>query len=348
MLSFVAAGCEDERPPSLSRGVDAGAPAADAGRDDASIRPSCALGEPRCIACPGFSPSILALRWPLEGIRGSDWAITNYLDLDPMVDGLRDHHGATGDQAKTYDGHRGLDIVIPNFRAMEEGVSVRAVAEGWVERILDGQPDRNTDFSPACTRTGNQVQIRHPSGYVHFYTHFRKDSIRVTEGEFVEEGRVLGEVGSSGCSSWPHLHLELRDCVGAPVETLLTEYWVDPPAYEESLGLLDVVVREGGFDDDARMQILDPAANPTSHRAGAMLGVAVILGEGRPGDTLEVLVRSSEGDPAHHLEYVLESTKRLSYRYWNRVLDGPPGRWTLELMINGDPVRTLPLDLFTD
>ena len=55
------------------------------------------------------------LAWPVQGVALRDWVINNYVDLDP-TGGLRDYRGG----AKVYDGHRGTDIDVPNFRWMDE------------------------------------------------------------------------------------------------------------------------------------------------------------------------------------------------------------------------------------
>jgi murein DD-endopeptidase MepM/ murein hydrolase activator NlpD len=36
------------------------------------------------------------------------------------------------------------------------------------------------------------------------------DSLRVSKGDFVEKGDLLGTVGTSGNASGPHLHFEVR------------------------------------------------------------------------------------------------------------------------------------------
>jgi len=41
--------------------------------------------------------------------------------------------------------------------------------------------------------------------------HLKQDSLRVATGDRVRRGQVLGEVGNSGNSTGPHLHIELLD-----------------------------------------------------------------------------------------------------------------------------------------
>ncbi len=55
---------------------------------------------------------------------------------------------------------------------------------------------------------GNLVMIDHGQGYVTLYAHL--DSVRVHEGQTVEVGQRVGQVGSTGHSTGPHLHFEVR------------------------------------------------------------------------------------------------------------------------------------------
>ena len=86
--------------------------------------------------------------------------------------------------------HTGLD-----FRATT-GVTIRAPAPGKV--IFSG---RNGGY-------GKSVEIRHPSGVVTRFAHMSR--VSVSEGDEVAAGDPLGAVGSTGRSTGPHLHYEIR------------------------------------------------------------------------------------------------------------------------------------------
>lgn len=86
--------------------------------------------------------------------------------------------------------HEGLDI------AAEEGDPVRAVRAGRV--VFAG--DRGT--------YGLTVIIDHGKGLTTLYAHL--SALAVREGERVAGGQVIGRVGSTGRSTGPHLHLEVR------------------------------------------------------------------------------------------------------------------------------------------
>lgn len=88
-------------------------------------------------------------------------------------------------------GHRGLDI------AAGEGSALYAADTGTVVWA---------DWSIYCY--GNLIVIDHGNGYLTLYAHL--SSINVYPGQVVYQGNVIGATGNTGCSSGPHLHLEIR------------------------------------------------------------------------------------------------------------------------------------------
>ena len=55
---------------------------------------------------------------------------------------------------------------------------------------------------------GNLIVISHSESVETYYAHC--NSIAVTPGEYVEQGDIIGYVGTTGNSTGPHLHLEVR------------------------------------------------------------------------------------------------------------------------------------------
>lgn len=88
--------------------------------------------------------------------------------------------------------HPGIDI------ANKAGTAVLAADAGKI--IIAGWPD-NIGY-------GNRIMIDHGNGSVTLYGHLSK--ILVSEGQTVKRGDEIGEVGSSGRSTGPHLHFEIR------------------------------------------------------------------------------------------------------------------------------------------
>lgn len=87
--------------------------------------------------------------------------------------------------------HYGVDI------ATYEGIPIRAFSEGRVIWAGPGGP------------YGLAVGIQHPNGWISWYGHMK--SIAVHAGQYVKAGEVIGTVGSTGRSTGPHLHFEIRE-----------------------------------------------------------------------------------------------------------------------------------------
>ena len=94
--------------------------------------------------------------------------------------------------------HSGIDI------GAGYGDSVMAAKAGTVISVDYPFPGQNTGGSGY----GNYIIIDHGNGLSTLYGHMR--SISVSSGDYVTAGQYLGEVGSTGTSSGPHLHFEVR------------------------------------------------------------------------------------------------------------------------------------------
>ena len=140
------------------------------------------------------------------GMFGAENLIVNYVDEDSAFNSVLDYHCSL----ITYDGHKGTDIIIPSFWHMDEMTTpVLAAANGNVVYTHDGEFDRQLDLDSSAVP--NLVAIEYDAGIYGLYGHLKKNSIRVGEGQTVLMGDTLGYVGSSGFSTWPHLHYELID-----------------------------------------------------------------------------------------------------------------------------------------
>jgi murein DD-endopeptidase MepM/ murein hydrolase activator NlpD len=153
------------------------------------------------------SPSGVRFRLPLSladtQCGGGRCYPTAYYDTNRRSGSKRDWSCRTGGYAKTYDQHGGTDLGIGGFSAMYDGRWVLAAAPGKVIAAHDGEYDRCT--SGNCG-TANYVMIRHSDGKVTQYWHLKKWSVRVRVGDIVGCGQKIGQVGSSGHATGPHLH----------------------------------------------------------------------------------------------------------------------------------------------
>jgi len=69
------------------------------------------------------------------------------------------------------------------------------------------------------------IQIDHGNGYTTWYAHLK--NIYVRSGQTVTKGQAIGQMGSTGRSTGPHLHFELRKGVkwGTQVNPRLYTTW---------------------------------------------------------------------------------------------------------------------------
>ncbi len=89
------------------------------------------------------------------------------------------------------------------------GAPFYAVAAGKVVEVREGNPDNPVGQIGDRAEKHNGVSIDHGDGELSWYVHAKKGSIVVKEGDLVEAGQKLGEVGNSGGSAIPHLHFTL-------------------------------------------------------------------------------------------------------------------------------------------
>lgn len=139
--------------------------------------------------------------WPFDEAQDNGVILVNYVD-DLSGSSIKDYN----DGSWSYNGHRGTDICLQNFRHMDRCVRVKAAASGTVVQISVNNFDRNTGWGTGLP--ANLVQIRHSDGTYAFYYHLMKKSVTVKLGEYVLQGQTIGYVGSSGNSTDAHLHFE--------------------------------------------------------------------------------------------------------------------------------------------
>ena len=58
---------------------------------------------------------------------------------------------------------------------------------------------------------GNRIVVKHDEGTYAAYAHLQQGSAKVATGQRVEAGQVIAEVGNTGNTTQPHLHIQLMD-----------------------------------------------------------------------------------------------------------------------------------------
>ena len=168
--------------------------------------------------------------------------------------------------------HAGTDYAAPI------GTPIRAFADGRVVK---------------ATRSwvaGNYVVVKHDDGSEAKYLHMNERAAAVIEGARVRQGEVIGTVGKTGRVTGPHLHFELRDRRGTPIDPTLALWPAsvveDAPAQRvlrAQQRLLDTFLAEGARDWDT---LLSRSASgcapepPSTARTDGPRPSAVALGRG--------------------------------------------------------------------
>ena len=272
-----------------------------------------------------------SLDWPVDCTLGQSCFIQQYPDRDPGP-GARDFTCGP----LSYDGHRGTDIALPDLATMAEGVEVRAAAPGRVRAMRDGMPDiaMGQPGAPQLDRNecGNAVVIDHEGGWETIYCHLRQGSVRVRSGDNVAAGTPLGEIGLSGMTEFPHLHIGLRrngaevdpfdpdgtlDCAAPSDKTL----WSLPVPYEAG-GLIDIGIATEVPEFDRIKEGL-PRVPSLDRQAPALVIWAHLFG-GRNGDSLHFVLEGPTGPILDETVTLTRTQARVMRAVGRRV---PPAGW---------------------
>ncbi len=247
------------------------------------------LGALCLLASAPAAAQLLARPWSCAS------CISNYYYFDhDSSSAVEDWHCGT----HTYNGHPATDFSLSGgLASISAGHAVRAAADGVVIYAVDGNYDRCTigaisecSTGTRCTfDTANFVAIRH-SGRTTRYVHLRSGSVRVAVGDHVTCGQVIGEIGSSGCSTNAHMHFEVRphsDSYSAAYDPFLgacsprtASAWVTQGAYRAYPGTTcagTTMVDAGGAALDAAVTPPD-AGSATEPDASVMPDDAAALG----------------------------------------------------------------------
>lgn len=282
-------------------------------------------------ACiPTFAFAQPQLAQPLDCTLGQTCFIQQFADQDRGPDAIDFRCGP-----QTYDGHSGTDFALPDLAAQAAGVAVLAAAPGVVTGIRDSLPDilQGQPDAPDITgvECGNGLVIDHGDGWETQYCHMALGSVVVRPGQRVETGTLLGHVGLSGDSQFPHLHLAVRhngldidpfdpnddaSCRPDPAQSL----WSDPPPTPAggiiALGFADAVPEF----DAIKAGTADIPLRTTS---AAMVVWGHIFGA-RAGDQITLKIEGPNGEITHEVETLTRTQARLFRAAGRRT---PPAGW---------------------
>lgn len=204
------------------------------------------------LAMPAIAEE-LRLTSPIDCDLTETCYIQNFVDHDPSSE-----YSDFRCNALSYDTHKGTDFALPNYEMLKKGVNVIASVPGVVRGARDGVRDAVYTKERADElkgkECGNGVVIAHEGGWQTQYCHMRNGSVTVKTGDKVERGAILGKVGLSGKTQFPHVHISVRkgkdviDPFSPEGRTTCdndepTTLWDDPAIVYRAGGVLQV-----GFD----------------------------------------------------------------------------------------------------
>ena len=101
--------------------------------------------------------------------------------------------------------HAGIDISGCGF-----GSPIYSIGEGTVSAVTNTCADRGYYGSSCGGGYGNAVRVKYSNGMEVIYSHIMGSNIRVSVGQHVSKGQIVGYMGNSGSSTGTHLHFQIN------------------------------------------------------------------------------------------------------------------------------------------
>ena len=278
--------------------------------------------------------------WPMRQADGfndpSYYVLSNYVDLDPTSPGVLDYNGLS----QSYDGHNGIDIRIsPYFWKKMNDSHVEAVAAA--DGVIIMKQDGFNDTSCSCTGSWNAVFIMHADGSVTWYGHLKTNTTTAKDsGDVVNVGEYLGVIGSSGCSTNPHLHFEVYDkdsnliepFFGGSNTTTTESWWANQLPYYDS-GINKIATHSVSPTAPACPGIEVPNEK-FEFNQGDPISFSIAIRHSLTSDSAVVELFEPDGDQSNLIDLTYQRGGTFFLRAilpaWNTVLSNSAetGKWT--------------------
>jgi hypothetical protein len=281
-----------------------------------------------------------SLRLPVTCALGEDCFVQNWVDRDPGPG-----HADPTCGPLTYDGHDGLDFRV-SWAAYRAGASVVSPAAATVLRVRDGEPDgvmrRQGPAAVAGKDCGNGILLGLAEGLELQLCHLKAGSLTVKPGDKVSAGQPLAQIGLSGRTVFPHVHLALRakgvkldPATGAPLHAAPACSLGGPsaagnvwePASRAKLAYVATALVDTGFIGAAPSEkqppedILDPAT-----RTNAVLVFWASAMGPRTGDIVRVRIIGPDGGEIAKSERIQPRDQAASWVFAGKRT--PAGGWS--------------------
>ena len=128
-----------------------------------------------------------------------------------------------------------------------KGVDLGAKTPGVSGDPIYSTGDGEVIVASSDARSGNYIKIKHSDGTESLYAHLQRFSVK--SGQKVKKGEQIGEMGSTGNSSAPHLHYEKRDNKGKSINPTQEELYAAINSSTQMAALQQQNPRGSGFSD---------------------------------------------------------------------------------------------------
>lgn len=283
------------------------------------------------------------LQWPLRQANGfsqySYYATNNFVDLN-SGSGLLDYNCGN----RTYNGHNGIDIELWPWRweMMDNNqVEVIAAAPGIIIEKDDGNFDKNC----SCSGQWNAVYISHTDGSVAWYGHLKNNTVtNKAVGSQVSAGEFLGFVGSSGCSTDPHLHLEFRDINNNVIEpyagscnnTTSTSWWANQKPYREPT-LNHLLTHDAVPINNGSCENQQASNSETQFSKGQLVRFSAYYHDQSINDLSTYTIKDPNGTVIFNWDHSSPNTYNRSWWWWGWTIptNAVEGYWTFNVTYYG-------------
>ncbi len=258
---------------------------------------------------------------------------------------------------RTYDwgtgNHQGTDYILWPYpwRRMDENVmEVVAAADGIIVNKRDGFFDLN------CLNNGNQnwngFVLEHADGSQTIYMHFKKNTLNEKEiGDMVSAGEYLGVAGSSGSSTIPHLHFEVRDADNNVIDPYAGDcnsmndisWWQVQEPY--SVPRINTISTHSEVTQDVECPVIENTYEKINFIPGDPLFFKLYYRDINHGDITHIEIEKPNGDIMYSWDWECDwgDFYSTSYAYWQFITDNTwiDGIYTITATFGGNTYETV-------
>ena len=250
-------------------------------------------------------------------------------------------------RTRTQIGHKGTDFAVADLGMMQSGVSVLAAADGTIKGVRSDEPDISVKSRGIETikgkECGNGLVIAHSNGWTSQYCHLKKNSLPVKAGDAVTAGQVIGQIGLSGQTEYPHLHFTLRNNGGVidPFDGQTMSkacnpkkadpLWADPIAYAP-FALVSATFSAASPTNENRW---DTPPKTLANNSPALMLTGRVFGSLK-GDKWQITIKRPNGSVFSNQEIFIQRNRQFWLQYSGRKKPKTgfePGIWTGEITV---------------